>query len=116
MDQQITIPDLRFEETFTQKLKASAKLARSNAELSQAIISDNGTDIDNDIPTPIIIKALLVDQIIMPFVQSFALTSVLYFVRPVLALVTNHGVHAGSSLITSVKTILSTFTRKQRSI
>lgn len=116
MEHQITIPDLRFEQTFTKKLLASAKIAKGNTStVSSKLNEDNTTtnkNDENEVPTSVLVKALLIDQVLMPFVQSFALTYVLYYVRPLIAFFGQQGFHAGSSLIKSIKSIISSINYK----
>lgn len=96
MSNQITIPDLRFEETFTKKLFLSAK-KESN---------------DSKIPTSVVIKALLIDQIITPFVQSFAISYAFFYIRPLINFFGHHGFRFGSRLIASVRTVIHSLTYK----
>jgi hypothetical protein len=97
---QIVIPDLRFEESFNAKLiKNAIDENKKNKKLNE-----DGS-ISTTIPISLLIKTIIIDQIIMPFVQSFALTAALFYIRPLLQIITRQGYIVGSSLVSSIKSI-----------
>lgn len=96
------IPDLRFEESLR------ARLVR-NTILKQGLSCEDGEKPAKvAIPWSVLAQSLVVDQIIMPFLQSFLLTSALIYVRPLLRYFSNRGYQFGSSLIKSIKTFSKT--------
>lgn len=95
----ITIPDLRYEESFTAKLTLLAKNGKRNG--NDEITAENDDFVD--VPISIIIKSIIIDQIIMPFVQSFALAGVLYYLRPLLRYSTQSGYYFATSIVKSIK-------------
>lgn len=97
---QLTIPDLRFENSF------NAKLMKNTIEYNtkKGILNDDGS-VSTQIPTFLIIKTVILDQLIMPFIQSFALTSALFYLRPLIRLSARQGYIAGSNMVLAVKNI-----------
>lgn len=106
----ITIPDLRFEQSFLRSLdryaadKQSAKATLSKAELELSDSIDDG--IQDQSPaeltplapiTPgIVAYAVIKDQIVMPLLQGFLWSGLLLCVRPMLALVVANGQRWGT--------------------
>lgn len=107
----ITIPDLRFEQSFLRSLDRYAsekQAARSTLTNSELALSDNGIDdgIEDQSPaelaplspiTPgIVIYAVIKDQIFMPLLQGFLWSGLLLCVRPLLAAIVANGQRWGT--------------------
>lgn len=90
----ITIPDLRFEQSF--KAKLYGKILKENEK--------NNIKEPNRIPVTLVVSSLIYDQVFMPFVQSFVLTSVLFYVRPLIAFSGRKTYLLGAYFISSIKT------------
>lgn len=119
----VTIPDLRYEETFKTKLVLAARQAneRKRKQLQQkqqkehqdvsivhsadaaadAPVSDK--HLASDIPVYILVKAILIDQILLPFAQSFLMASALFYLRPLLTASTMFGYRAGTSIVRTIR-------------
>lgn len=93
----VTIPDLRFEETF------KAKLIKNAIEENKQKHTTKDGEVDTHISTSLVLKTLLVDQIIMPFVQSFLLASLLFYLRPFIAASARKGYTVGVSIVSFIK-------------
>ena len=93
----VTIPDLRFEETF------KAKLIKNAIEENQAKHTTKNGEVDKHISTRLILKTLLVDQIVMPFIQSFLLSSLLFYIRPLVTVSARKGHTLGVSIVSFIK-------------
>lgn len=105
----ITIPDLRFEQSFLKSLDRyadqaqSKKSAISNAELKLLDIDDdksvtNEAELAPIAPiTPgIVMYAILKDQIFMPLLQGFLWSGLLLCVRPFLGMIVANGQRWGT--------------------
>lgn len=110
----ITIPDLRFEESFKAKLIKNA-IAENKLKNVVKDNKDNNKDdkINVQISKTLLFKSILIDQIIMPFIQSFLLAGLLYYLRPLLTSSLRKGHSMGISLVSFIKsTAKSIFYRK----
>ncbi|KAG0684527.1 hypothetical protein C6P40_002690 [Pichia californica] len=103
MSRNITIPDLRFEESFKAKLIKNAVEENKKKGIQPEI--DETNHLTTPIPKIMLIKSLIIDQIILPFLQSFFLAGVLYYLRPFIRISSRKGYSAGVSLISSIKQI-----------
>lgn len=97
---QVTIPDLRFEASFDAKLMKNAL----DYNTKHKILNDDGS-VSTQIPIPLLIKTVIIDQLIMPFIQSFALTSALFYLRPLIRLSARQGYIAGSNMVLGIKKV-----------
>ncbi|KAG7865553.1 hypothetical protein KL918_004434 [Ogataea parapolymorpha] len=100
MAQKINIPDLRFEQVFRRNLLNYAK-QRKGA---------HATDAD---PLPIITPSLVLytiikDQVLMPFVQGFAVAFGLMLLRPWIRKTYEAGRLVGVRLVTSIGNVTAT--------
>lgn len=116
MSSPITIPDLRFEESFKAKLIKNA-IAENR---QKNIVKDDNDNDKNDklnvqISKTLLLKSILIDQIIMPFIQSFLLAGVLYYLRPLLTSSLRKGHSMGVSIVSFIKsTAKSIFSIKNK--
>lgn len=97
MPPHITVPDLRFEESF------KAKLIKNAIEENKRKGTTRDGEIDTHISMPLLIRTLLIDQIILPFVQSFMLAGFLYYLRPLIRVSALKGYRIGSSIVSFIK-------------
>lgn len=88
--QKVSIPDLRFEQTFKNALKREAL---KNKQYK----AKNGTDTDSESPlsASIICKVVLRDVLLLPFLQGALWTGVLIAMRPWLWHVKMQGLQLG---------------------
>lgn len=107
----ITIPDLRFEESFMRQINSYAGREPPAPSKVQGLSDEELKLINNDIDiletnelemTPIapitpgiIIYAILKDQILMPLLQGFAWTGFLLSIRPIASVLIAQGQHTG---------------------
>lgn len=101
----IPLPDLRFEQTFMKQLYGYAAEAKPSkpAQLSDSDIALINMELDELYPTiplpqitvPIVVYAVIKDQIILPLIQGFLWSGFLLSVAPVLSWVVVRGQGSG---------------------
>lgn len=97
---EITIPDLRFEQSFLKSLQTYANGKKTLADDELKLLDEPGEDSPQFQPiapiTPgIVAMAVIKDQIIMPLIQGFLWSGFLISVRPFLGLVVASGQRCG---------------------
>ncbi|GMG21065.1 unnamed protein product [Ambrosiozyma monospora] len=107
-DINITIPDLRYENTFLTKVKTNAKKThKAKLAKQQGIkleeVHDDETQLAPISPS-IVIYTVLQDQL-MQLVQGFGMALGLILLKPVLGAVFASGRRAGNSFVAGIKSI-----------
>ncbi|ODV82914.1 hypothetical protein CANARDRAFT_187015, partial [[Candida] arabinofermentans NRRL YB-2248] len=118
---QITIPDLRFQESFKRTLQANAVTLQKRSSKKDKTVSNNNKsnsnsnsnsltvqqddddDDDEELPpisTSVVIYTIIKDQIIMQFVQGFGYALLFLLAKPWLMVAFQSGRSVGSRFIT----------------
>lgn len=110
----VTLPDLRYEETFKTRLVLAARSAGRSADRPATAEVRTAEDSQTpqlepaaNIPFSVVARAIIVDQIALPFLQSFLMSGALFYLKPLLAATRVVGYKTGKTIVRALRTIFT---------